>query len=122
MIGQALVLIVDDELGFVIRLGVTLAENGYSTLPADTASTAQQLIHEVRVTPDLAIVNLELAGTVKMIEALHRANPALKVIAVEDVTPITRPIAVDATHSRAAVDWVATVKRVLDLRNASGAS
>jgi DNA-binding NtrC family response regulator len=122
VISQAVILIVNRDLGFVIWLGVTLAANGYATLPAGTSSAAQQLLDELLVAPDLAIANLEVGGTVELVEALRRADPALKVIAIEDATSITLPIAVDAAHSRSEDSWLATVERVLHLRNASDAS
>lgn len=122
MIRQAVVLIVDNDLGFVIWLGVWLAANRYATLPAGTSWAAQQLLNELRVTPDLVIANLAVAGTVELAESLRLANPALKVIAIEEATPIARPIAVDAVHPRSEAHWLATVERVLDLRNTTGAS
>lgn len=122
MSDAAVVLIVDDDFGFVTWLGVTLAVKGYATVPATSASVARQLIDELSVGPDLVIVNLELAGAIELIETLRGTNAALKVIAIEDASPIGRPIAVDAAHSRTEADWLATVEHVLDLRNASGAS
>ena len=98
MISPAVVLIVDDDLGFVVWLGVSLAAKGYATLPATSASGAQALIAELRVSPDMAMVNLKLAGTIELIKAQHRANPALKVIAIEDFSPSARRIAIDAAH------------------------
>ena len=122
MISQAVVLIVDSDLGFVIWLGVSLAATGYATLPAGTSAAAHQLVDELRVDPDLVIANLDLAGTVELVEALRRVNLALKVIAIENGTPITRPIAVDAVHSRSDANWLVTVERVLELGNANDAS
>lgn len=122
MIRPAIVLILDDELGFVAWLGVTLAANGYATLPATSLSTAKQVLEELRAVPDLVVMNLELAGMIELLEALRRANRALKVIAIEDTTPPARPIEVDGIHSRSEADWLTTVERVLDLRNASGGS
>ena len=122
MIRPAIVLIIDDELGFVAWLGVTLAANGYATIPATSLSIAKQLLDELHAIPDLVVMNLELAGTIELIEALRRANLALKIIAIEDTTPPTRPIEVDGMHPRSEADWLMTVERVLDLRNASGAS
>ena len=122
MINQAVVLIIDADLGFVIWLGVTLATSGYATVPAATSSAAQQLIDELRAAPHLAIANLDVAGAVDLIQLLRRGNRGLKVIAIEDATPIARPIAVDAVHTRSEVGWLATVERVLGLRNATGAS
>lgn len=122
MISQAVVLIVDDDLGFVTWLGVTLSRNGYATVPATRVTAAQRLMDELRVRPDLAIVNLALTSTIELIKALRRANPALKVIAIEDATPIVRRIGVDGTASRAGVGWLETVESALDLRNATGAS
>lgn len=122
MIRPAIVLIIDDELGFVAWLGVTLAANGYATLPATSLPAAKQLLDELDAIPDLVVMNLELAGAMEQIEALREANLALKVIAIEDTTPPTRPIEVDGMHSRSEADWLMTVERVLDLRNASGAS
>jgi DNA-binding response OmpR family regulator len=122
VIRPAKVLIIDDELGFVAWLGVTLAANGYATIPATSLSAAKQLIEELNANPDLAVMNLELAGTIELIETLRRANLALKIIAIEDTTPLARTIEVDGMHSRSEADWLMTVERVLDLRNASGAS
>lgn len=122
MISPAIILIIDDELGFVAWLGVTLATNGFATLPATSVSAARQVLDELRVTPDLAVANLEMADTVELIEALRRANSTLKVIAIENVTLPARPLKVDAMHSRSETDWLLIVERVLDLRNASGAS
>lgn len=122
MIRPAIILIIDDELGFVAWLGVTLAANGYATLPATSLSAAKQLLEELNAIPDLVVVNLELGGMIELIETLRRANLVLKVIAIEDTTPPARPIEVDGMHSRSEADWLLTVERVLDLRNASGAS
>lgn len=122
MIRPAIVLIIDDELGFVAWLGVTLAASGYATIPATSPSAAKQLLDEFHAIPDLVVMNLELAGTIELIEALGRANLALKIIAIEDTTPPARPVEVDGMHSRSEADWLMTVERVLDLRNASGAS
>jgi len=122
VIRPAIILIIDDELGFVAWLGVTLAANGYATLPATSLSAAKQLLEELSAIPDLVVMNVELGGTMELIEALRRANVALKVIAIEDTTPPARPIEVDGMHSRSEADWLMTVERVLDLRNASGAS
>lgn len=105
------VLIADADLGFVTWLGAKLASSGYTTLPATSASAARQLIDQLRVRPDLAVVNLELAGRFELVEALHRANPALQLIAIAD-----------ETHTRSEADWLATVERVLDLRKATRAS
>lgn len=122
MIRPAIILIIDDELGFVAWLGVTLAANGYATLPATSLSAAKQLLDELNVIPDLVVMNLELAGMSELIERLRRANLALKIIAIEDTSPPVRPIEVDAMHPRSEADWLLTVERILDLRNASGAS
>ncbi len=122
MIRPAIVLIIDDDFGFVTWLGVTLATNGYATIPATSLSAAQQLLDELGVTPDLVVMNLELTGTIELIEALRRANLDLKVIAIEDTTPPARPIEVDRMHARSEADWLMTVERILDLRNASGTS
>lgn len=122
MIRPAIVLIIDDELGFVAWLGVTLAANGYATIPATSLSAAKQLLEELHAIPDLVVMNLELAGTIELIEALRRANLALKIIAIEDTTPLARTIEVDGMHPRSEADWLMTVERVLDLRSASGAS
>lgn len=115
------ILIADEDLGFVTWLGVKLASRGYATVPATSVSAARQLFDELHVSPDLAVVNLELAGAGDLIHLLRRGNRKLKVIAIEDVTPIVRPIKVDATGSRSEADWLVTVERALNLRNATRA-
>jgi DNA-binding NtrC family response regulator len=109
------ILVVDDDLGFVVWLGQTLVANGYLTVPAASAPQATVLLAELQIaTIDLAIVNLALPSTTTLIDSLRSRHPSLKIIAVLD--PIPDPIAridVDAIGWRSQFDWLTTVRRVL---------
>jgi DNA-binding response OmpR family regulator len=109
------ILVVDDDLGFVVWLGQTLVANGYLTVPATSAPQATALLAELQTaTIDLAIVNLALPSATTLIDSLRNRHSSLKIIAVLD--PIRDPIAridIDASGSRSQFDWLTTVRRVL---------
>lgn len=113
----ATILIVDDDLGFVIWVGVTLAMSGYATVPAASVSEAKQLIQQLKVPIDLAIVNLALADMFALIEALRRSDRSMQVIAIENLPGGTHAPKVNAVYSRSEADWPAAVLRVLRLRD-----
>ena len=66
------ILVVDDDLGFVVWLGQTLVANGYLTVPATSARQATTLLAELQTaTIDLAIVNLALPSATTLIDSLR---------------------------------------------------
>lgn len=108
------ILIVDDDLGFAVWLGHTLAASGYITVPATSTQQAKQLIEELRIAIRLVIVNLEVPGIADLVDTLQRRDPSLKTIAIR-VTGrgTTLPINIDAAHSRSQSGWLGTVRNVL---------
>jgi DNA-binding NtrC family response regulator len=102
------ILIVDDDLGFVMWLGHTLATAGYLTIPLTSAQESLRIIAELDLTAiDLAIVNPAMPGTSHLIDTLRRRQEYLQVIATE---PSSRGV-IDL--SAAEEEWIAKVRRVL---------
>ena len=117
------VLIVDDDLGFVVWLGHTLAAGGYLTIPTTSSNEAKRLIEELRVKLCLVIANFAVSGMADYVGALQRQVPRVKVIAIRVAgTGITPMVKIDAAHSRSQSDWLATVRQVLDNGEISGAA
>ena len=119
---MATILVADGDLGFVAWLGTMLAAGGYATFPATSASTAKQLVDELQIKVDVAIVNLALSGIIELIDEFRLQDASLKIIAIEDAPPVARIVKVDAAHSRSEIDWQAAVRRVLELHKATGTS
>ncbi len=76
------VLIIDNDLGFVVWLGQTLDHGGYEALPAKGTSDAMSVLSELKRQVDLLIVNPALPGITQFIERLRQSRKQLKVIAV----------------------------------------
>jgi DNA-binding response OmpR family regulator len=76
------VLIVDSDLGFVFWLGQALQRAKYVAVPARTCPDAISLVSELKIDPDLLIVNVALPDAAGLAESLRRSNPRLKVIAL----------------------------------------
>lgn len=116
------ILIVDDDLGFLVWLGLTLGANGFVTVPATSGAQAKQVIEELRVTINLAIVNLALAGMSDLSDSLKQSDPSMKVIAIQNSRP--RPsltTRTDASHSRTRSGWITLVRKILGVEKATGA-
>ena len=117
------ILIVDDDLGFVVWLGLTLGASGFVTVPANNGTQAKQVIEELRVKVDLAIVNLALPGVSDLTSNLRRRNSAVKVIAIQGAAAgPSLTIKLDGSHSRAKAGWATLVRRVLGIERAAGRS
>jgi DNA-binding NtrC family response regulator len=54
------IMVVDEDLGLICRLGKILGEAGYQVVPALNSRQAASLIEKLRITPDLVIANLSL--------------------------------------------------------------
>lgn len=81
---QQTVLIVDDDLGFVFWLGRALDESGFAAFPARNIPDAEALLRELRLSPDLLIVNPALPGTTEFLEGLRLSEAGFKVIALSE--------------------------------------
>lgn len=114
------ILIVDDDLGFLVWLGLTLGGAGFVTVPATASPQAREVIQEMRIKVSLAVVNLNLPGMVEFCESLKRQDPSVKLIGIQGTGPTTT-FKTDATHSRSKVGWVTLVRKSLGIEKATGA-
>ena len=79
------VLIIDDDLGFVLWLGQVFHEMGYHPIPALNARQAGRLTKELDLKIAVVVVNSQLPGVGRLIDALSHANSApLKIILIRD--------------------------------------
>jgi len=78
------ILIVDDDLGFVWWLGALLAEAGYQTLPATSCRQALSRIKRLNGSLGAAIVNPTLPGGHRLLETLGNLPCQVNTILVCD--------------------------------------
>ncbi|HLK48812.1 MAG TPA: response regulator [Bryobacteraceae bacterium] len=116
------ILIVDDDLGFLVWLGLTLSAGGFVTVPATTGPQAEQLLADLAIRINLAIVNLTLPRTAELAGLLKRRNPLVKVIAIQTASAgPALSIKTDGVHSRSRLGWITLVRKVLGIEKATGA-
>ncbi len=116
------ILIVDDDLGFLVWLGLTLGAAGFVTVPAAATTQAGELIHELHIAINLAVVNLDLPGMSDFTASLTRRDPMVKIIAIQDSTAGPAPaIKTDASHSRSKLGWMTLVRKLMGIEKATGA-
>jgi DNA-binding NtrC family response regulator len=109
------ILIVDQDLGFIMWLGQTLALQGHLTLPSTTASEALRVIAKLGIaTVDLLIVNPALSGTSDLVDILRGRHVALKVILMED----SGRKATDIQETQS--EWIAKVQEALGKKKTAG--
>ena len=130
------ILILDNDLGFLIWMANVLEPFGYQVVPANTVSYAVKLIRKWRLAIDLLLLNPCIEGAVEFTDTLRRRmGKHLKVVLLvsrqESVSdyPALRPDAVRtkpeardvaAVHGRAKGDqpalqaeWVGFVQNIL---------
>jgi len=92
------VLIVDDDLGFVMWLGEIFTELGWNTVPASDCQGALTLVGLLHMDVDLIVVNPALEGVSQMVGAFSRVRrPKIVLIGGPDVVA---DIPADATLDR----------------------
>lgn len=79
---RSVVLIVDQDLGFVCWLGEALAEAGYQSVPALNSQDAVRLAADLNLPIDLAIVDPGLPGVGEAMKKVRDRYPSLRTIAV----------------------------------------
>ena len=111
------ILVVDDDLGFVVYLCLALTRAGYIAVPSTSVAAAKPLLQELGYSRfDLLIVNFSLTGTLGLLEG---AGQSVKVIQIDDprVTRIKRMPADGKLKKAAGPEglsrWLRTVRRVL---------
>ena len=79
-----IVLIVDEDLGFVWWLGQLLAEAGHQAVPALDTRQAASHIRQFNVGVDVVIVHPGTAGAANLLRTLNRTNKQLRIIAIRN--------------------------------------
>jgi DNA-binding response OmpR family regulator len=79
-----MILILDDDLGFVMWLGKVLAMAGYQALPATDGNEALALVRELKIEIALLIANLLAPGYLAVVAALNRQRIPPHIIAITD--------------------------------------
>jgi DNA-binding NtrC family response regulator len=113
--------IVDDDLGFVWWLGEIFTEAGCRALPALSCEQAVSLMKKLDVGIDLLVLNPQLPGVVKMLQALRDAHPNFKVVAIGKISPalataihpqanLERP---NSSDSISRLEWLTKVRKLL---------
>lgn len=115
------ILIIDDDLGFLMYLGRILADAGYQALPALSIQEAVDLIRRLRTQVELVVLPLS-TDLNHVIPALTVGTARPKVIATEDTTQpkyaiaaivddvLVKPSSREEPQPR---QWLDVVRRVL---------
>ena len=82
--GCALVLIIDQDLGFLMWLGELFTELGCQTVPALHCRHALELAQRLEVPISTLVVNPDLPGAAKTIKTLVASNPNARVVLIRD--------------------------------------
>jgi DNA-binding NtrC family response regulator len=109
------ILIVDQDFGFLMWLGHTLALKGYLTLPSTNALEALRIIADLEIGAlDLLIVDPAMPDNSHLVDALRGRQGALKVIWIED----SGRRATDIQEIQ--LQWIANVQEALEKNKAAG--
>ena len=101
------ILIIDNDLGFLMWLGFLLSSRGYLTIPAPSCQDALRLVDELQPpTIDLVMINPALPGASDLINVLRSRRGSLKVMWIEDQ--------VRAPQSRSESEWLSTVRKIVE--------
>jgi DNA-binding response OmpR family regulator len=102
------ILIGDEDLGFVLWLGHVLAQAGYLALPITSVREILKVLSELRIAAvDLVILNPAWKGARRLMEKLRKQQGPFKVIQIESRDREAEKI--DATQA----EWLARVGRAL---------
>lgn len=117
------ILIIDEDLGFLMYLGGVLCKAGYQAWPARNRREAQRLVEELGIDVDLVIAPSGM-HTRTLTDALRHHGKAPKLIATEEairtgrlrracgVAPVIRkPLPEEAIQE---AEWVEAIRAVLD--------
>lgn len=81
--GSNAVVIVDDDLGFMLWLGDLLKEAGYQAVPAFSCLEAFSHVQQCNVSVGVIIVNPTLPGVFDMLETLGSKYGPLRIILIK---------------------------------------
>jgi hypothetical protein len=121
------VLIVDEDLGFVWWLGQMFSQAGCQVVPALNSGQTDSLARDLNLKIDVIVVNPELPGISELINSLSSARP-LKIIAIRNSDTRVR----GAMHAHATLErpsgwgpvsekeWLGSVRKIVqDVRATS---
>lgn len=77
-----MVLIVEEDLGFVCWLGRLLADAGYKSVPALSCPEALSRVRMLGIKPDAIIADPSLPNFNRMLQTLNRANGSIRLVAI----------------------------------------
>lgn len=115
------VLIVDQDLGFLLWLGELFVEAGCHALPALNCSQALATTRNFHLRVDLLVVDPALFGITRLIESLNQPGAILRVVLMgNNTTTQSTSIHYDAILARPSgweqvsrPDWLRKLKRLL---------
>jgi len=104
------VLIVDDDIGFVLWVGRLLADAGCEAVPALSCQHALTRVSQLNFNVDLAIVNSGLPMVSQMLQSLGDANSQLRIVFIQnpgaDLPGTIHPDAIlERPHEWEAISW-----------------
>jgi DNA-binding NtrC family response regulator len=116
--GFPVVLIVDDDMGFVMWLGEVFTEVGCQTLPALRCRQGLLLAKQFDLRIDALVLNPKLPGAERLVKVLSDAQPALRIALIQDHghsaavsrTSLERPCPWDPISRD---EWVAKARRLV---------
>lgn len=116
-------LIVDEDLGFTFWLGQTLDAIGWTAVPAQNISAADELVRVHRLQPDVVVIDPFVRDAFLFIDCLRKLQPFLKVVAaIPDVWGRSWPTIpeFDAAVGKprhftpaASLEWVGLIRNML---------
>ncbi len=114
------VLIVDEDLGFVWWLGQIFSQAGCQVVPALNLEQSVSLARDLNLKVDVLVVNPELAGVSELIQGLSSARPP-KIVAIRNQnTGVRGAVYAHATMERPSgwgpvsqKEWLGSVRRVV---------
>jgi hypothetical protein len=86
-----LALIVDHDVGFLMWLGDVFSQLGCQALPALHCRQALALTKRLELSITTLVLNPELAGAARMVQALLGVNPGLRVVLICDAAAHPHP-------------------------------
>ena len=79
---SATVLAVHNDIAFLFALALQLEHSRVCLIPAPSVKNAQRLLTELKLQPDLLVINCKIRGVCAFAEESLKRWPALRVVAI----------------------------------------